>query len=209
MTRRTLLSIDVRSLLGAADDLRSLDAERFGEVGLTAVNDVATRTEHRISDTIVSGINMSAAYVARRMGTRLGDNPLRPEAVIAAPAVDRPLGHFEPQQLTQAVKNPKRSKGDKRRGIAPGQKGAGVSVEVRRGNRLAVTNGFLMPLRGGNGWGVFTRERGSLRFQHRLGPAVYQLFRVQRDLLRDEVAVDLQLAVLAEADRVVGGVFAQ
>ena len=60
-----------------------------------------------------------------------------------------------------------------------------------------------MPLRNGNGMGVFTRDRGALRYQHRLGPAVYQLLRVQADRLYDDTQAALQLAVLTEAEAIV------
>lgn len=207
-TRRPFINIDMQEVLRAAGAFGRLDGPRLGLAGLNAVNEVAPRMESRVRDAISGSINLSDAYLRERMGVRLGRNPLRPEAVIFAPFRHTPLGRYEPRQLTQAVKHPKRSKGDKLRGIAAGQKSAGVSVEVRRGGRKAIKTGFVMPLRNGNGTGVFTRARGALRFQHRLGPSVYQLFRVQADLLAEETSVELQLAVLAEADRALEEVFA-
>lgn len=207
MATRSLIEIDVQALLRQADALARVTPARLGQVGLDAVNEVAPRMEKRARDAIGAGINLSDAYLSQRMGVRLGTDPTRPQAVIFAPFRQTPLGRYKPQQLVQQAKHPERAKGDRSRGIPAGKKQAGVSVEVRRGGRKDIQHGFLMPLKNGNGIGVFTRDRGGLRFQHRLGPSVYQLFRVQADLLADESSIALQLAVLAEADRVVGEIF--
>lgn len=206
--RRSFIVIDTQDILRQADAFGRLGAERLGQAGMRAINEVLPRTEQKAREAIVAGINLPEPYLRERMGIRSADNPTRPEGVIFARWRHAPLGRFSPQQLTAPVKHPDRAKGDRSRGIAKGQKAAGVSVEVRRGGRKAITNGFLMPLKNGNGIGVFTRDRGALRFQHRLGPSVYQLFRVQADLLAEETSIDLQLAVLAEAEREIEGVFA-
>lgn len=206
-TRRGVIEIDVGELLRSADHLARLTGGQLGQAGLNAVNEVAPRMERRAREAIGAGINLAEAYISARMGVRLGDDPGRPEAVIFAPFRHTPLGRYDPKQITATAKRPKRAKGDKSRGVPAGHKAAGVSVEVTRGARKVIAHGFLMPLRNGNGIGVFTRSRGSLRYQHRLGPSVYQLFRVQADLLADESSTELQLAVLAEAERALEGVF--
>lgn len=206
MTRR-LIEVDTREVLEAAGVLGRMTGAGFSEAGLRAVNEVAPVMERRAREAIVGGINVTDQYVRARMGVRLADDALRPEAVIYAPFRHTPLGRYQPKQLVKPVATRKnRSKGDKSRGIAAGMRSAGVSVEVTRGQRKPIQQGFIMPLRNGNGPGVFTRSHGELRFQHRLGPSVYQLFRVQADLLADEASNALQAAVVAEADRVLNEV---
>jgi hypothetical protein len=200
------VEVDVTALIPLADKLARIDAAAFGAGNLTAVNQVATRSEEKFRANITGPINLSDQYVRSKMGVRLADNAAQPEAVIYALGTQTQLGRFDPTQLTQAVKHPKRSKGDPRRGIAPGQKAAGVAVEVVRGTRKPITNGFLLPLTGG-GWGVFTRGKGDLKYQARLGPAVYQLARIQFDEHEEEVGIDLQLAVIGEAERVTDEAF--
>lgn len=198
-----LIEVDVREVLDAAGVLERLGDTGFSEAGLRAVNQVAPVMERRAREAIVGGINVTDPYVRARMGVRLAEDALRPEAVVFAPFRVTPLGRYQPKQIMTAVTTRKRrSKGDPKRGIPPGMKSAGVSVEVTRGQRKPIPHGFIMPLRNNNGPGVFTRSHGELRYQHRLGPSVYQLFRVQADLLADEASTALQLAVVAEADRV-------
>lgn len=212
-TRRSLIRIDLQQVLRAADLFTQVDGARLGVAALEAVNQVAPRAERRARQNIVEGVNLADLYVRARMGVRLAEDPARPEAVVYALASSRsdrrtPLGRYDPKQLTQQAKRPKRAKGDKPRGIPAGQKGAGVSVEVMRGRRESMPGGFVMPLRagkqaGGNGVGVFTRSRDGKVVKHRLGPSVYQLFTVQRERIFDESATELQLLVLQEADRIV------
>lgn len=211
-TRRALISIDMQEALRAAGSLGEIDGERLGVAAVQAINEVVPRAERRSREAIVDGVNLADAYVRQRMGVRLAEDPARPEGAVYALASSRgdrrtPLGRYDPKQLTQPVKRPKRSKGDPKRGIPAGQKGAGIAVEVIRGRRETLPGGFVMPLRrgqtvGGNGMGVFTRSRDGKVVKHRLGPSVYQLFTVQRERIFDESAADLQLAVLDEADRI-------
>lgn len=206
-SRSALINIDLQQALRAADLLGKIEGRALGQVGIDAINQVLPVYERRAREAIVAGVNLGDPYVRPKMGVRPADNPARPEGSVYALASSRgdrrtPLGRYDPKQLTTAAKRPARAKGDKSRGIAAGRKAAGVSVQVIRGAAKPMPGAFLMPLRNGNGVGVFTRSRGDLRYQHRLGPSVYQLFRVQADLLAEESAVDLQLAVLNEAERV-------
>ena len=207
MATARLLTVDIRQVAGLADSLTKLDGPKLGSIGLAAVNEVAVRTEIAARRGIAQTINLSESYLIARLGVRRATDASRPEAVIFSPYTQTPLGRYDPKQLTKAVKNPARSKGDRSRGIAPGQKGAGISVEVTRGSRKPITNAFTMPLNNNNGTGVFTRVNGELKYQHRYGPSVYQLFRVQAVRLRDEITTDLQQSLISEAERVLEGVF--
>lgn len=204
MARRNAFGIEVNTRLveRLADDLAGVDATSLGASNLEAVNRVALRSEVKFRERINRGINLSDTYLRERMGVRPADNIAAPEAVIYAPFRHTQLGRYDPKQLTRPAQNSKRSKGDRSRGIAPGSRAAGVSVEVVRGARKTISNGFTMPLRNGNGIGVFTRRRGDAKYTTRLGPSVYQLMRVQVGELYEEVAIDLELEVLAEAERV-------
>lgn len=202
------IDIDVRAVEALAGDIARINPLRLGQVGVRAVNEVAVRSEAKARQAIVAGVNISDVYAGDRMGVRLADDTARPEAVIYAPFRHTQLGRYDPKQLTKAVKHPERSKGDPSRGIRPGLKGGGVSVEVIRGVRKPIGNAFTMPLRNGNGVGVFTRKPGDAKYTTRLGPSVYQLFRVQADLLEDEIGMDLAMTVIGEAERAVLEVFA-
>jgi len=204
MARRSAfdIQVDARLVERLADDLAGVDASTIGRATLEAVNRVALRTEVKFRDRITQGINLSDAYLRERMGVRPADNAAAPEAVIYAPFRHTQLGRYDPKQLTRPAQNRKRSKGDKSRGIPAGSRADGVSVEVVRGSRKTISNGFTMPLRNGNGIGVFTRRKGDAKYTTRLGPSVYQLMRVQVDELYEEVGIDLELEVLAEAERV-------
>lgn len=206
MARRGFISIDMLKVEGLADRLEKIDPQRFGTLALDAVNRVAVRSEATARQNIVDGINVTDPYLRARMGVREGASIVKPEAVIYARFRQTPLGRYEPQQQVVVAKRPKRAKGDKSRGIAPGMKQAGVSVEVKRGSRKLVANGksFTMPLRNGNGIGVFTRDTEGVRFKHRLGPSVYQLFRYQADHLYDDIATDLANEVGDLAEDIAG-----
>jgi hypothetical protein len=102
--------------------------------------------------------------------------------------------------------------GDQMRGIPVGQKQAGVSVEVTRGQRkkIGLRNVFLMPLRRGKSLdrsrlGVFSRDPGDPKkaVQLRLGPSVYQLLNATAPALIADIQIDLRAAVLDEVGKVV------
>jgi hypothetical protein len=69
---------------------------------------------------------------------------------------------------------------------------------------------FLMPLkRGANAgsWdgplGLFTRSKDGKTVMHRLGPAVYQVFRHARDAEFELISTDLQDSLLQQADEMI------
>lgn len=211
MANQRLIEIDVAQISALANDMERIDPARLGAATLDAVNRTATQLEQTARDNIVRGVNLSDPYVRQRLRVEPATNAARVEAFVAATTykssrnyVGTPLGRYDPKQLVTAAANPKRAKGDRSRGIAPGMKQAGVSVEVLRGARKVVSSGnsFTMPLKNGNGLGVFTRSAGQVKYKHRLGPSVYQLFRTQAGLLIDDVAEDLSNAVAEEAQKI-------
>lgn len=198
------LEVDVRAVESLANGIARIDATRLGEAGMTAVNEVATRSEQKVRRDIAETINLSDTYLQERMSVRLADNPAAPEAVISAAFRHTNLGRYDPNVLMKPVRNRDRAKGDPARGIPKGMKAAGVSVEVVRGARKPIERGFVIPT--SNGPIVATRNPGDPKYKTRLGPSVYQLARVQYDRLGDEIGIDLELTVLQETERVIEGV---
>jgi hypothetical protein len=177
------VDIDVRSVEGLVERLNELGGERLGDIALRTVNQVVDEVYSLVVPRLSQRVNLPVDYIQTRMSVQKGSNPNAPAASVVAsgskPNVTT-LARYAPRQLVQAAKRPKNSKGDARAGIkiAPGMKSAGISVEVTRGSRKSITNGFYMPLKNGNGLGVFTRTGpGKKAYRHRYGPSVYQMFK--------------------------------
>jgi hypothetical protein len=158
-----------------------------------------------------SGINPLASL--RRYAPEQETQPVRfPNA-----AIEHLIGSRGPNPRKRGSTAPwTRRTGDAVRVIPVDQKGAGVSVEVTRGQRKTIKSAFLMPMRAGNdsgagGLGVFTRnpgfkrrEKGALRL--RLGPSVYQLFRRNASQMVPDLQADLQRTTEAEVRAAIEGV---
>jgi hypothetical protein len=135
----------------------------------SALNDAATRIQDRFMSDLVSRVGLTMDYVRGLMRITRA-TVQRPIALISARKRAVRLGRYDAQQRTQPAK---RAKGDKRRGIAPGLKQAGVSVTVKRGQTKAMPKGFLIPLKNANAWGVFVRlgrSRKQIKHLYSLSP---------------------------------------
>ncbi|UZZ64513.1 neck protein of type 1 [Curvibacter phage PCA1] len=201
------VDIDVAGLQSLADRLGTLDAESLGSAALRAVNSIADETYELARPRMIDSINLSDDYVQKRMRVEHATSPDNATATIIASG-RRPdmtiLARYGARQMTQPAKHMSQSRGDKlySRNIAPGMKSAGISVEVTRSSRKTIANGFFMPLRNGNGVGLFTREGpGKKNYKHRYGPSVYQLFRVTAENMVGEVSENLETRLLDEVDR--------
>lgn len=213
-TRRNSLGIEIdfRALEGIADGFGRLGGERMANIGVDAVNQVGASTEQKFRERIAATINLSDAYLRGRMQfIPAQPNAAVAEAIIRAPYRHTPLSRYDPAQLVQPVKRPDRAKGDPARGIPKGRKPAGMTVEVTRGSRKTFANAFTIPtrpkLRDSDGNPLLFTRKADGKLEVRYGPSVYQLVRVQIDRTEDEVGIDLELAVLAEAERAVEGIF--
>lgn len=206
------ISIDVRELQGLANRLGQIDGTTLAQVGVTALNEVAQRAEPTLRESIVATVNLTDAYVQARTGVRLATtNNL--EAELFAPYRNTALGRYHPNvKLQRAKSNPKRLKGNPHLGIPVGFKPAKLSVEVTRGGRKDIQNptAFLSPKQrdsDGNMF-IFTRLTKNKRpLKARYGPAVYQLYRVAIDAHLDQVATDLELSLMAEAESAIDKAF--
>lgn len=196
--------LDVTRLDSLSDKLGEIDGRQLGIAAVRAVNEVTDRVYDTARKRMNAGINLTDQYLRDNMQVIHADDPARPRAVIRARFRATTLGRYDARQLVQPAKRPDRAKGDSLRGIPPGLKQAGVSVEVARGARKPVlgTRAFLVPLKNGNGMGVFVREgAGKKNIRHLYAPSVYQLFRKAVEVMYEDIGGDLEAAIAREAER--------
>lgn len=203
MARSFVVDVDALGVQRLVSRLSELDESTLAEISTNVVNEVAERTYALAKGRMTKGLTLSEAYVQSRMAVRPAQVSSRPRAVIVAYGNITTLGHYAPRQVTQPVKRPKRAKGDPARGIAAGQKSAGISVEVTKGNRKIVREGmgdvFTIPkIRDSEGNPlIFRRIKGAKtrngkdKLKALYGPSVYQLFKYQVDLILNEVEEDV------------------
>lgn len=208
MARDYALKIDAAQVVKLGERLAQVSGEEIGRASVTALNEVVDRTYELARDKMIAGINLTDDYLRRRM-TLQHATPGKPVASITASGARNAttvLGRYDAKPVIVANNKGRPGKGNKALGIPPGQKQAGVTVEVTRGNVSDgfVPRGFLLPLNrgteaGGNGMGVFARTKdGKLR--HRYGPSVYQLFAYQVERIVNDVADDLEDTLAEQVD---------
>ena len=195
------ISVDVSQLKGLADKLTAVDAAAIGAASLASVNSVTERAYTAARKRMIAGINLPDAYLRERMSITPASDPERPVAVIRAAYKHTVLGRYAPKQLTRPASG--RAKGDSSRGIPAGLRGAGVSIEVTRGSRKPISNAFIMPLKNGNGIGVFVRDPGSKSPRILYGPSVYQLFRATIDVIKGSIEDDLEATTISALGKLV------
>ena len=199
------VKIDVSEVEDFAAKLGGMSPASIGALLVGAINDATDSAYELARKTMLGGINLTDTYVRSRMQVEHATVG-KPEATITAfgdKAHLTGLSHYGAMMQTRAVQHPGRSRGDPARGIPPGQKSAGVSVEVIKGKRESFSHGFFMPGKidsEGNPL-VFARKKGTNKIVSRRGPAVYMLFRVAAGAVEDQVYGDLQQRVVAEAER--------
>jgi hypothetical protein len=201
------VTLDISRVGHLVNQLGELDSEAFGRMAMQVVNEVADDTYELARPRMLAAINLTDGYVKDRMSVKHATSPDRPSADIVASGASSSmtqLVRYGARQLVQPVKHPKRSKGDQlyARHIAPGMKSAGISVEVTRGGRKPVEHGFFMPLRNGNGVGLFTRHGdGKKDYKIRYGPSVYQLFSHVASGMLGEVGDALEASLVEKATK--------
>lgn len=208
MARDYALKIDASQVVKLGERLAQANGEEIGRASVTALNEVVDRTYELARDKMIAGINLTDDYLRRRM-TLQHATPGKPVASITASGARNAttvLGRYDAKPVIVVNNKGRPGKGNKALGIPPGQKQAGVTVEVTRGNVSDgfVPRGFLLPLNrgteaGGNGMGVFARTKdGKLR--HRYGPSVYQLFAYQVERIVNDVTDDLEDTLAEQVD---------
>lgn len=195
------VTFDFGALVGLDNTLAALSAEQIGQVNVEAVNEVTTRSYDTARGRMIAGINLPDSYLRERMSITPASNIKRPEAVIRAAYRHTLLSRYGARQVTQIGSG--RGRGDPSRGIAPGSRGAGVSVEVTRGSRKTIQSAFLMRLKNGNGMGLFVRDPGAKKPRVLYGPSVWQLFRKQIENMAPEILDDLERTATAGLTRLI------
>lgn len=197
------VKVDVTAVTHLADKLVRMTPERMGALLVDAVNETAVSAYELSRKAILRGINLTDSYVQEHMRVERAttNNPVATITVLGGKPHITGLSHYGAMQETQPVAQPKRSKGDTKRGIPAGQKAAGVSVEVVRGRRKHIEHGFTLPGRQDRDDNplVFTRNKSGT-IKSRLGPSVYQLFRVAGEAIESQVYADLEQAVRNAAE---------
>ncbi|MBC9071834.1 phage tail protein [Thauera sp. CAU 1555] len=151
--------------------------EQMQRSAVSAINRAATRIEAAASREMQGRVNLPPGYIRGKLRI-VRASMAKPVGAIAIQRRAVPLARFGAQQLSAPAP---RARGDRMRRIAKGHKQAGVSVQVKRGRKVA-RRAFLMPLLGGNGMGVFVRFGPDRRdVEHLYGPSPDQLFRAWRD----------------------------
>lgn len=203
-TRNTAINISLDQIVRLADDVGRLDAQALGAAARTALNETVDRAYDLSRERITTGINLSDAYLRRRMVVdHATGNSL--EASITATG-DRSLMTRLAKYDAQMVIVPRTSKGKSRsRGLLPlgGGRQAGVTVTVAKGQPKTLSDNYFILRLANHGaeekFGVFSRVKGktqSSALKHHYGPSVYQLFRYQTTQITDEVLDDLQQTLL-------------
>jgi hypothetical protein len=188
------------------------------------INRVTNETYDLARSTMLSGINLTDAYVQRKMEVTPATGRL-PVAIIAAPVRDRNantnLSEYGAMTQAGAVNwSNERIKamgkkfgpwpgwtrriGAKGLGIPVNQKAIATSVEVKRGARknLRSTVGFQVgKLKDGSGNPLVFERVGKKNIKAMYGPSVYQLFKVAAGKIEETVYDNLEQAVIETADK--------
>jgi hypothetical protein len=211
MARQNAFSVefDVKALLKAEDSLSSIDDTTMRKAALGALNEVTATTYNTNRRRMNAGINLSDSYISSKMDVAYAASPSKLESTITAGGGNTILGHYGARPQLVPAKNASRSKGSAKLGVPAGIKQSGqVQVAVTRNSpKVMREKAFMMPLKYGNGLGVFTKDPRTGKYVHRYGPSVYQLFRAQLELHTDEILDDLEDAVIAAQEGVIRKAF--
>lgn len=220
--------IDVKQITGLADKLGAMTPEAVGGLMVDAINDTADSAYELSRKAILKGVNLTDSYVQSHMHVERATtkNPKAEIVAYGGKGHTTSLSHYGAMQLTKPVNwtNERivadghrlsdkwpgwvRRTGDEPRGIAYGEKTAGVSVQVTAVRKTLKTGkAIIMPgIQDSEGNDMlFKRISGSGRKKSKLqslqGPSVYQLFRVAGAEIENQVYGDLERAVVDAAEQ--------
>lgn len=185
------IRFDTTNLEGYADALAKLNSAALVKVRTMSVNVVSLSVREKAISSTHEELNLSRPYIEQRI-VRSEAQASNPTARITSEIRGATLQRFGAQQAVETVNwTNSRIKGlgvefgpwpgwtertgDDSRGIAKDKKAHGITVDVNRKGAKRITSAFTMPLKNGNGQGVFRRENGVVK--HLYGPSVYQTFR--------------------------------
>lgn len=196
------ISFDASTLEGFDAKLAALDGTALREVGTAAANVVSLTVRGKAIDQTLAELNLTRDYIETRLArTEAKGNSAT--ARVTSQVQGATLQRFGASQSTKPVRwtNARieamghkfgkwpgwtRRTGDEARNIDVDEKAAGVSVDVNRKGDKTIRTAFTMPLKNGNGIGVFKSQTGG-RLKPLYGPSVYQVFR--RYITTNETAI--------------------
>ena len=218
-------------VLSAARDVSALPS-RLAAGTLRGLNRVSERVRDKTVQDVTGQVNLPFSYVDSRVSLKKPATNDDPKAVISAPVRETLLTRFGAAQAARknAWDKAKFSAkfgaegrvrpapgapllpwttrtGSAKRGIAPGQKAAGVAVAIRAGSTVkTLRHAFMMPLIGGNGSGVFVTPRSGGKPKAYYGPSVYQIaqrtWRDGKDKIADQMREEIGTEISTEVDKV-------
>lgn len=198
------VKVDISQVVGLADKLDGLTAEEIGAATVKVINETTDSVYDLARTRMLSSVNLTDNYIQRKMKVTPATTG-KPEAIITAFGQRGDmtgLSHYGAMQESVGVGNSKRSRGDPKRGIAKGQKAAGISVEVTQGKRALLPHAFTMPGIKDNSGNlvVFTRNQAG-KIRSRTGPSVYQLFRAAAILIEPDAEQQLRDSLIEMAEK--------
>ena len=211
MSRMVELKVDTGTVDGLVERLGKFDSAALVEIATDAVNMVATHTYDTTREQMTADLSLTDSYVTRKVKLQVAKPSVTPRAAIVADGSLTTLGHYSPSLLTQPVKHPNRSKGHSEVGLAPGQKRAGVTVEVKRGSRKEMAGAFTLPGKKDNEGNplIFVRnpsggknpKTGKPKVTNLYGPSVYQVFNSYINDLQDSIGTALVDSVVLNFEK--------
>lgn len=200
------IRFDTTNLEGYADALAKLNSAALVKVRAMSVNVVSLSVREKAISSTHEELNLSRPYIEQRIA-RSEAKASNPTARITSEIRGATLQRFGAQQAVETV-NWTNSRirglgvefgpwpgwtertGDDSRGIAKDKKADGVIVDVNRKGEKRITSAFTMPLKNGNGQGVFRRKNGVELYLY--GPSVYQTFRRHITTHEEEIVEELR-----------------
>lgn len=216
------IRLDTTDVLAASERIGALDMQMLRRVREDAVAAVSLSVRKQAVDETFRSLNVTRDYIEQRLERKTGRREgLLTQDLVISPVRGTTLQRFGAQVQTKPVNwsNERiegmgkkfgpwpgwtRRTGDASRGIAAGQKSDGVSVDVNRKGMKRIATAFVMPLRNGNGFGVFRREGG--RIKHKYGPSVFQVFRRFARDNQGKITDELQREFMAGLDARLGAI---
>lgn len=197
MSRLFQFEVDTGDLVGLADRLERVDAQRLGLAAVEAVNAVITRFDQAQQAGQVRDIALTPAYVKSKTDLMLAADPANPQAKLITRGDLTVMDRYP----LQVLKDPTRLD---RAGRKLGQRQAGVQVRIKPSAPVTEPQWFTMRLRAGTASGsrigVFVRTSTG-RKKHLYGPSPYSLFKFQVGQLGSDLQQDLErTGVAAIAD---------
>lgn len=222
------LDFDTAKLAALGIKLEGLTGADMGKAITTSLNDVVDKAYDLSRKRMITGINLTDAYLRRKMVLTQA-TAAKPTASILAVGTMTQLSQFQAEQEHKPVNwsNSRitgmgkkfgkwpgwtRRTGNTPIGIPVDRKADGRSASIKRGARAPFKHAFALAGKADTDGNLlmFTRKSGSSKTRTLLGPAVYQLFKYQfkgtllgetEEMLSTELATQVQAAIEKALDK--------